>query len=144
MVRFFNKEQEEQLVAAIRAAEANTSGEIRIHLEKNYQGEDVVAEAWKTFFGLGMHHTQERNGVLIFLAPEQKTFAIIGDEGINKVTPPDFWQQERDLLQEHFRRSAFVEGLCKALSQVGEKLKVHFPHQDDDANELSDEISYGD
>lgn len=143
MIKFFNPEQETQIIETIRAAEADTSGEIRVHLEKNSE-EDVLGHAWKIFFEMGMHQTQARNGVLIFLAPERRAFAIVGDEGITQVAPEGFWDAERDLLQEHFRKGAFTEGLCLAIARVGEKLKTHFPYQSDDVNELPDDISYGD
>ncbi|MCO6492930.1 MAG: TPM domain-containing protein [Phaeodactylibacter sp.] len=141
MLKFFTPEQEEQIIAAIRSAERNTSGEIRVHLEDDPK-EDIMKEAKKVFFRLGMHKTEARNGVLIILAPERKAFAILGDEGINKVVPENFWQEERDLMQEHFRRGAFAEGICLAIEQVGEKLKAFFPYQQDDTNELPDDISY--
>ncbi|MCB0579592.1 MAG: TPM domain-containing protein [Phaeodactylibacter sp.] len=141
MLKFFTPEQEEQIIAAIRSAERNTSGEIRVHLEDNPK-RDIMEEAKRVFFRLGMDKTEARNGVLIILAPERKAFAILGDEGINKVVPENFWQEERDIMQECFRRGAFAEGICKAIEQVGEKLKAYFPYQQDDTNELPDDISY--
>lgn len=143
MLKFFTKEDEERIIEAIRAAERNTSGEIRVHLEKKLEA-DVLQEAQQTFAKLGMHKTEARNGVLIFLAPEHRKFAILGDEGINKIVGDNFWQEERDLLQQHFRQGAYADGICLAIAQVGEKLKAHFPYQQDDTNELSDEISYSD
>ncbi len=141
MLKFFQPEEEERIIEAIRAAERDTSGEIRVHLEDNPK-EDIMEEARRVFFRLGMHKTQARNGVLILLAPERRAFAILGDEGINKVAPENFWQEERDLMQEHFRRGAFAEGICRAIEQVGQKLKDYFPYQQEDANELPDDISY--
>ena len=142
MIKFFNKEEEARIVAAIRQAESGTSGEIRVHLEKHHKG-TALEEAARVFHQLGMGKTEARNGVLLFIAPEQKTFAILGDQGINAVVPPDFWKEERDLIQTHFRQGAFCEGICLAVGQVGEKLKIHFPIKSDDINELPDEISYG-
>ena len=141
MIRFFQPEEEQQIIAAIRQAERQTSGEIRVHLEKNARG-DILAAAAHTFQQLGMHETQARNGVLIFLAPERREFAIIGDQGINQKVGENFWQEERDLMQRHFRQGAFCAGICEVIEQIGEKLKAHFPYQKDDENELSDEISY--
>lgn len=143
MLTFFTKEDEEQIIQAIQNAEQNTSGEIRIHLEKKLAG-DVIEEARNTFAKLEMHLTAARNGVLIFIAPEQRKFAIIGDDGIDQVVGEDFWKEERDLIQQHFRQGAFTAGICLAIKQVGEKLKAHFPFQHDDTNELPDEISYSD
>lgn len=141
MLAFFNKEDEARIIAAIQEAECNTSGEIRVHLEKKLE-KDAVTEARHTFAKLEMHKTKARNGVLIFIAPEHHQFAIIGDQGIHEQVGDDFWQAERDLMQQHFREGAFAEGLCKAIEQVGDKLKAYFPYQSDDKNELSDEISY--
>lgn len=141
MIDFFKKEEETRIVEAIREAERNTSGEIRVHLDDDCKG-PIMEEAIRTFGRLKMHRTEARNGVLIFLATERHEFAIIGDEGIDRVTGEDFWREERDLMQAYFRRGAFCEGLCLAIGQVGEKLKTYFPYQSDDINELPDEISY--
>lgn len=141
MLKFFDPEEEQKIIAAIKAAELNTSGEIRVHLEANCKGE-IMEETRKVFHRLQMHKTEARNGVLILLAPERKEFAILGDEGINKMVPENFWQEERNLMQEHFRHGAFAEGICLAIGQVGEKLKAYFPYQQDDTNELPDDISY--
>lgn len=142
MIRFFSKEEEYRLIEAIREAEQHTSGEVRVHLEQDSKG-DVLEEAWQVFFRLGMHQTRTRAGVLIFLAPERREFAIIGDEGITQLATPHFWEEERDLMQSFFRKGEFVEGLCQAVVKVGEKLKAFFPREEDDENELSDDISYG-
>jgi uncharacterized membrane protein len=141
MLQFFTKQDEARIIEAIQNAEQNTSGEVRVHLEKKMT-EDVLIEAQKVFTKLGMHETADHNGVLIFIAPEHRKFAIIGDEGINQLVGEDFWKEERDLMQEHFKQGAYTDGICKAIEQVGEKLKAHFPYQTDDKNELSDDISY--
>ncbi|GJM36200.1 MAG: hypothetical protein DHS20C18_52010 [Saprospiraceae bacterium] len=141
MLKFFNPEEESQIIEAIQRAEAKTTGEIRVHLEDELD-KDPVEQAVIVFQRLKMHKTRARNGVLILLAPEQKQFAIIGDEGINKVVPEDFWDEERKLMLGHFRQGEFCQGLCRAIDLVGEKLKAHFPGVQDDENELPDEISY--
>lgn len=141
MIKFFSEEEEKQIIAAIETAELQTSGEIRVHLTRK-AGENVLEDALRIFQKLGMHKTAQRNGVLILLAPEARQFAIIGDEGIDQVVPADFWQTERDIMQDYFRRQAYGEGISKVIAQIGEKLKTFFPRQDDDINELSDEISY--
>jgi uncharacterized membrane protein len=143
MIKFFKPEEETLIIAAIRRAEMQTSGEIRVHLEENPRKE-ALEEAKRTFFRLGMDKTKDRNGVLILLAPEQKQFAIIGDEGIDKVVEGDFWESERDLLQGYFKKGAFCAGIVAAVDLIGEKLKAYFPYEGDDKNELSDDISYGD
>ncbi|MEM6396815.1 MAG: TPM domain-containing protein [Bacteroidota bacterium] len=144
MVRFFSPEEESRLVAAIQAAERTTSGEIRVHVERETR-RPAIEEGWRIFRRLGMHKTKDRNGVMILLDLHHQAFSIIGDEGIHKAVGQDFWTEERDLLQDHFRRGEFVEGLEIAIARVGEKLKGHFPYAGDDIdeNELPDTISYG-
>jgi uncharacterized membrane protein len=142
MVKFFSKDEEATVVAAIRRAELATSGEIRVHIEVGAAA-PALDVAKQVFHQLGMDKTADRNGVLILLEVDRREFAIIGDEGINKVVSEDFWDTERDVMQQHFRRGEFARGIELAIEQVGAKLKQFFPHQTDDVNELPDEISYG-
>lgn len=141
MKNFFSPEESSQIVAAIAQAEKNTSGEIRVHLANKVKGE-VLEAAVQTFGKLGMHKTELRNGILIFLVPSQKVFAIYGDQGINEKVPSNFWKEERDLLQQYFKEGQYVDGVCEVVQQVGEKLQTFFPIQPDDKNELSNEISF--
>ncbi|HEY9122805.1 MAG TPA: TPM domain-containing protein [Bacteroidales bacterium] len=139
---FFTKEEKAALVAAIEKAEKNTSGEIRVHIE-NKCPIDVLDRTVQVFTKLNMHKTQQRNGVLIYLAIEDKKFAIIGDAGINSVVPANFWDSVKEQMQAKFVEGKFSEGICIGIEAVGEKLKAFFPYQSDDVNELSDEISFG-
>ncbi len=141
MIKFFNEEEETLIIDSIRSAERNTSGEIRVHLEDKCKG-DIMKKAIKTFKRLGMEKTKDRNGVLLFLAPERKEFVILGDEGINNIVGQHFWEEERDLMLSYFREEKFAEGIAAAIEQIGEKLRAHFPYQSDDQNELPDDISY--
>jgi uncharacterized membrane protein len=91
-----------------------------------------------------MHRTAQRNGVLFYLAMADRKFAILGDAGINKVTPDDFWDKIREKMQNLFKEGKFTGGLIQGIEMAGNALKKHFPYQEDDINELSDEISFGD
>lgn len=142
MVKFFSAEEEAQIVAAIRRAELNTSGEIRVHVEVGADA-NALGVAQHIFQELGMHKTRDRNGVLILLEVDRREFAIIGDEGIDKVVPQNFWDEERDLMRGYFQKRQFTEGIVAAIDQVGEKLIAFFPYLCDDENELPDSISYG-
>jgi len=137
---FLTSDEEKQIVEAIRKAEKDTSGEIRVHLEKNntLSGEKRALEVFKE---LGMHHTAKKNGVLFYVDVDNKVFSILGDEGINKIVPSDFWESTKDLVIQHFKKGKFAQGLIKGIHEVGYKLKKYFPYQSDDINELSDEIS---
>ncbi len=138
---FFTKEQQQAIVSAIAASELNTSGEIRLHLTNNCKS-NPQEEAVKVFEKLGMTNTEARNGVLIYLAVKDRKFAVIGDKGINEVVPVDFWDSIRDLMLSNFKNNAFLEGISEAITHIGEKLKTHFPYQQNDENELSNEISF--
>jgi uncharacterized membrane protein len=138
---FFSEAQKNSIVEAISSAELNTSGEIRLHLTDHCKW-DPKEEAVAVFGRLKMHQTDQRNGVLIFLAIADKKFAIIGDKGINELVPEDFWDSIRDEMKTHFKANQFDTGLIKGIHQVGEKLKKFFPIQNNDVNELTNDISY--
>mgnify|MGYP000464310499 CR=1 FL=1 len=136
---FLTKEEEVKIVQAIKDAEKNTSGEIRVHISQK-RG-DVMKLALKAFRKLGMNNTELKNGVLFFVDVPQHKFVVLGDEGIDKVTPDDFWESIKELVVGEFKNGNFADGLIAGIIAAGNKLKIHFPYQSDDVNELSDEIS---
>ncbi len=139
---FLTPEEEQEIVLAIGQAEKNTSGEIRVHIEKE-TSMAPIDRAVEVFHQLQMEQTQERNGVLIYLAVASKQFAICGDEGIDKKVADDFWDTTKDIMLAHFKNGNFKQGLIDGILKAGEQLKTHFPHQENDINELSNEISKG-
>jgi uncharacterized membrane protein len=139
---FFSEKEKLQIKNAIRAAEFNTSGEIRVHIEKHCK-EDVLDRAAYWFGKLEMQKTELRNGVLFYLAIEDHQFAILGDAGINQKVPEDFWENIKEVMIAQFAEGNFTEGLSIGIVMAGEQLKNHFPYSKDDINELSDEISFG-
>ena len=139
---FLSKEDEQEIVQAIVSAEKNTSGEIRVHLEEHTE-KLPLDRAQEVFFELHMHETQERNGVLFYVGVADKKFAIIGDEGIDKVVESDFWDCTKDIVIANFKGGNYKKGLVEGILRAGERLKKYFPYQSDDQNELSNEISKG-
>ena len=139
---FLTQEEEQEIVEAIRVAEKNTSGEIRVHLEKTTEL-DAYDRALEVFNELKMDETQLKNGVLIYLAVEDKTFVICGDQGINDVVTNDFWDSTKEAMVAHFKNGNYKQGLVDGILIAGEQLKKHFPWSEDDTNELSNEISKG-
>lgn len=137
---FISKEDELEIIEAIKSAEENTSGEIRIHIEKK-ANKDVYKRALEVFNSLKMYETKQRNGVLIYVATEEHKFVICGDEGIDQVVASDFWDCTRDLIASHFKKAKFKEGIIQGILHAGRQLKEFFPWQTDDTNELSNEIS---
>jgi len=135
--------QEKELLDAIAVAESKTSGEIRVHMENTLSG-TVLERAAAVFAELGMHQTAERNGVLFYIAINDKQFAVIGDKGIDEKVPAKFWDTVRDAIQGHFKAGNFVGGLALGLSMAGDELAKYFPGRHDDVNELSDHISIND
>jgi uncharacterized membrane protein len=141
--RFFTREEEDLIVDAIRAAELNTSGEIRVHIEERCKG-DAFKRATKVFHQLKMDATELRNGILFYIAQTDHKFSIIGDKGINDKVPGDFWDHIRDEMQTLFRQGAYANGLVKGIEATGKALKEFFPYQkNEDVNELPDDISHG-
>ena len=136
-------EQEQNLVDAITQAELQTSGEIRIHLEKS-TGKYTAENRAKHWFGkLNMHKTEEKNGVLFYLAIQDRKLALWSGEGINQEVPDNFWQEIVDLMITEFKEGHFSEGLIAGVKKTGKALGEFFPRKNDDIDELSNEISKG-
>jgi uncharacterized membrane protein len=138
---FFTHEQQENIRVAILNAELDTSGEIRVHIENTCTG-DSLDRALVVFNKLEMDKTENRNGVLIYLAVKNRKFAIIGDKAIHEIVTENFWDSTKNMMLNHFRENRFAEGLVEAINETGKKLKQYFPYQTNDENELSDEISF--
>lgn len=139
---FFSETEKKQLITAIQQAELNTSGEIRLHIESDCKT-DVLDRAAYLFKKLEIHKTAQRNGVLFYLATNDRKFAILGDSGINQIVPEGFWNDIKEMLFEEFKQGNFSFGLEKGVLKAGDILKKHFPYQSNDVNELPDDISYG-
>jgi uncharacterized membrane protein len=139
---FLTKEEEQEIVTAICNAEKNTSGEIRVHIEKTTTM-DHFDRAMEVFNELKMDATELQNGVLIYLAVEDRNFVICGDKGINDAVKSDFWDSTRDVMVAHFKQGNFKQGLIDGITSAGQQLQHYFPWQEGDTNELSNEISRG-
>ena len=137
---FLSKDEELEIVQAIVEAEKNTSGEVRVHIEKQ-SNITPLERAQEVFFELKMETTKDRNGVLFYVSITDKKFAIIGDKGINDLVAPDFWNATKEIVLNHFKQGAFKQGLVEGILSAGNQLKAYFPYQSDDENELSNEIS---
>ena len=137
-------DQEQALISeAVESAERFTSGEIRICLEKKCS-EAVLDRAANYFKKLDMHKTAKRNGVLIYVATDDHQFAIIGDSGINRLVPHDFWDSTKEAMLGHFKNQDLVGGISTGVRLAGEQLQTFFPYHDSDVNELPNDISFMD
>jgi uncharacterized membrane protein len=133
----------ERVKKAIEAAETHTSGEIRVSVSFFFLGKvDTVAR--RAFARLRMTQTRERNGILFFVVPSRRRFAIIGDRGFHEKVGQQFWDQLAETLGKRFQEGKFTEGLVEAIAECGEQLAFHFPYdRKTDVNELPDEIDFG-
>ncbi|MGN7821615.1 TPM domain-containing protein [Chitinophaga sp. 22536] len=138
----FSEADKNKLVQAIRVAERLTSGEIRLFVENHCSYVDPMDRARQAFVSLGMEKTKQRNGVLVYVALKDHQFAILGDQGIHDKVGNDFWQKEATLLKTHFQRNHIIEGIEECIREIGESLRIHFPHEAGDANELPDDIVF--
>jgi len=129
-----------RITEAIGAAERETSGEIRVHIQPKAIGGDARYVAERTFERLGMTKTALRNGVLLFIASEENNFVILGDKGIDEKVPPSFWDEIAKNLTLRFKNGEFTEGIVETITAAGQQLKTYFPRAEDDLNELSDDI----
>ena len=139
---FLTTGQEKEIVEAIIKAEKQTSGEIRVHIEKTSNG-DVNERAHNVFHILKMDETELQNGVLIYVAVEDRSFVICGDKGIDKVVPDNFWDKTKEAIENQFKNGDFKNGIIEGVLMAGEQLKHFFPFTNNDRNELDNEISKG-
>lgn len=139
----FSEADEQRIVEAIRQAEMRTSGEIRIYIEHRCKYVDPVDRAAELFFGLEMEKTQDRNGVLIYLAMKDRQLAIFGDEGIHRIVGSEFWNREVAKILAEFGALHYVDGITSIIHDIGEVLQEKFPYHSEDRNELPDNIIFG-
>lgn len=137
---FLTQIEEAQIIDAIRIAEKNTSGEIRVHLEKS-SDKNPLERAKEVFYFLKMDETKSHNGVLFYVAVDDKKFSVLGDEGIDNVVSKDFWESIKDAVIKQFSQGRYADGLKEGILETGKKLKEYFPYSLDDKDELPNEIS---
>jgi uncharacterized membrane protein len=144
--RVFSDEDLEAMQAAIARTEAQTSAEIRLHLEPRVpraNSGDALIRARQVFAHLGMHRTARRNGVLIYLALADRRLAVVGDDGIHARVGADYWAALRDHMIARLRQGNPREAVLAAIAEAGQALRQHFPREPGDKDELSDEVSLG-
>ena len=139
---FLTKLEKANILQAIKVAEKETSGEIRVHLESRCKNPDTLQRAREVFDSMKMHHTHLHNGTLIYFAVKDRKFAIYGDSGINEIVPDNFWDDVKQNMEQHFKKGNFADGIIHGIGEVGQKLKEYFPYRKDDTNELPDDISF--
>ncbi len=143
-VEFFTEAEKQSLVAAIKQAEHNTSGEVRVFIESKCRFVDALDRAKEVFFKLEMDQTDERNATLVYVAVKDKQAAIFGDQGIHQKVGDEYWKTEVLKMLQRFKHEQLAEGICLAITDLGQALQHYFPYnKDTDKNELPDEIVFG-
>jgi len=137
---FLSKLDHDRIVHAIRDAEAKTSAELRVYIQRGKLDEDALPVAQARFQKLGMHNTRERNAVLIFIAPRAHKFAVVGDKAIHEKCGESLWQNVVARMREHFRNERFSEAIIDAIADLGGVLAKHFPSRGDNPDELSNNV----
>ena len=141
---FFTEEQNEKIVNAIRDAEMQTSGEVRIFVENRCKYVDALDRAKQLFDNLEMGKTQLRNGVLFYIAIKDRQLAIYADKGIHEAAGPDYWKNSVKDILSVFSKENITEGIIASISKIGQALQTYFPYEKEiDKNELPDEIVFG-
>jgi uncharacterized membrane protein len=138
---FLSQLQHDEIVQAIGRAEQKTSGEIRVFISRK-EPEDPVAAAQRIFLRLGMQRTKEKNGVLIFVAPKVRKFAIIGDEAVHARCGDEFWKEVAGEISAQFRQGDFTNGILHGVTRAGKLLAEHFPRHPGDKNQLPDDVAH--
>lgn len=140
---FFTPEQQQLMVEAIRKAEKNTSGEVRVFVEGKCKYVDPVDRAREIFFSLKMDHTKDRNAVLFYIAMDDRQLALFADEGIYQRLGSQYWNNEVRMIIGAFTKEDYTGGICGVINDIGNALQSEFPYESDDKNELPDEIIFG-
>ena len=140
---YFTPHQKQVIVAAIKQAEKQTSGEVRVFIESKCQYVNAIDRAKELFEKLDMHKTEERNAVIVYVALKHRQLAIFGDAGIYEKVGQSFWNEQLKQMLQHFNREDFVEGIASVVNKIGEALHQHFPYQKNDLNELPADIVFG-
>jgi uncharacterized membrane protein len=139
---FLTAEEESEIINAIVEAEKNTSGEIRVHIEASTKI-DHFSRAQQLFHFLKMDNTKDGNGVLLYVAVDDKKFVIYGGEGIDRAVPKGFWETTKDIIASQFKNGNFKQGIVEGVLMAGKELEAHFPWKQNDENELNNAISKG-
>jgi uncharacterized membrane protein len=140
---YFTPHQKSVIVAAVKQAEKQTSGEVRVFIESKCSYVNAIDRAKELFDKLDMHNTEERNAVIVYVAIKHRQLAIFGDAGIYEKVGQKFWDEQLKQMLQYFNREDFVEGIATVVSEIGEALHQHFPYQKNDVNELPDDIVFG-
>lgn len=141
---FFTEDERKRIVEAVRIAETNTSGEVRVYVESHCPYVDAIDRAGELFFHLEMDETEQHNAVLVYVALKDRQLAVFGDQGIHEKVGADYWNREVEMMISNFNKEDYAEGIRQCILDIGQALQQYFPYdKDTDKNELPDDIVFG-
>ncbi|HEX2845785.1 MAG TPA: TPM domain-containing protein [Chitinophagaceae bacterium] len=141
---FFTEPERSRIVEAVRTAELQTSGEVRVFVESRCPYMDAIDRAGEIFFRLEMDETAEHNAVLVYVALKDRQLAVFGDQGIHEKVGAAYWDKEVGLMIENFNKESYADGISQCVLEIGQALHQHFPYdKNTDKNELPDDIVFG-
>mgnify|MGYP000591919367 CR=1 FL=1 len=130
-----------KLEAKISALEELTSAEFKI-IFCQHAWSGIQRKAEKLFKKYGLDKTRERNAVLLLIVEKDRELLIYGDEGIHKKSSTEHWPAVRDAILDDFCSGDYYTGLSTGIEMVAENLMRHFPTDDNNQNEVSNEILF--
>lgn len=139
--RAFTKAEDDRLVAAIRAAEKGSRGEVRVHVEQSCREGNALGRAKVLFRELRMGRTRADTAVLLYVSTGDRKAAVFAGNGIHGAADPAFWQSVTDAVAEGARAGDLAGGIARALERVGDLLREHAPGEDTAGNELPDVVT---
>jgi uncharacterized membrane protein len=141
---FFDPEEKQLIVEAVKRAEQRTSGEVRVFVESHCRYVDAIDRAAEIFLSMEMQKTDQHNAVLVYVAIKDRQLAVFGDEGIHRKVGDEYWNKEVQKMISHFNRDNYAEGIAQCVKEIGEALRTYFPYDSNiDKNELPDDIVFG-
>lgn len=142
--RLLSAQEQIDIVDLIHQIETGTSAELRVHLERKCPNADTLDRAKQLFQQLGMHQTEHKNGVLLYVAYDDRRCAVYGGEAIDAQMGQERWTAALAAMTRNFAEKKYSTGLKIALSEIGDELKKSFPSLDGGEDELPNTISWGD
>jgi putative membrane protein len=92
------------------------------------------------FLAHGVHLTEARTGVLIYLSLAPRRIVVLADAGIHARVEEGAWDAMVARIAREAHQGRPVPGLQSAIAEAGALLSRHFPRKAMDRNELPDRV----
>jgi putative membrane protein len=117
-----------QLVAFAAVAFGLSSQRIRYFIvPRRTKRERAHAAALRQFAGRGLHQTERRTGVLIFVAVAERYAEILADAGIDQKVDKAVWDAAVAELIGGIKAGRPADGIVAAIERCASVLAEHFP-----------------